>query len=96
MTKTKRSKKEHAKDAGGEGEVGYGKPPKQHQFKPGHSGNPKGRPKAAQNANKLARKILSRPIKVKEGGGRDRKASTLEGIDPATCRESTQRRGQSC
>lgn len=26
-------------------EVGYGKPPKEHQFKPGQSGNPKGRPK---------------------------------------------------
>ena len=27
-------------------EVGYRKPPKEHQFKPGQSGNPKGRPKA--------------------------------------------------
>lgn len=26
-------------------EVGYGKPPKANQFKPGHSGNPRGRPK---------------------------------------------------
>src|SRR6185312_13136795 len=25
-------------------EVGFGRPPKQHQFKPGQSGNPKGRP----------------------------------------------------
>ena len=28
-------------------DVGYGKPPKQFQFKPGHSGNRKGRPKRA-------------------------------------------------
>ena len=27
-----------------EGQVGYGKPPVHSRFKPGHSGNPKGRP----------------------------------------------------
>ena len=26
-------------------EVGYGKPPKEHQFRPGESGNPRGQPK---------------------------------------------------
>ncbi|QDM15786.1 hypothetical protein FNL55_07250 [Tardiphaga sp. vice352] len=30
-------------------EVGYGKPPKDHQFKPGKSPNPNGRPKGAKN-----------------------------------------------
>jgi hypothetical protein len=30
-------------------EVGYGKPPKETRFKPGQSGNPKGRPKGATN-----------------------------------------------
>jgi uncharacterized protein DUF5681 len=79
VTKTKRSKKGHAKDDGREYEVGYGKPPKQHQFKSGQTGNPNGRPKGAQNADVLARKILSRPIKVREGG-KERKVSTLEGI----------------
>jgi hypothetical protein len=28
-------------------EVGYGKPPKHGQFKPGKSGNPRGRPRGA-------------------------------------------------
>lgn len=28
-------------------DVGYGKPPKRTQFKPGQSGNPKGRPRAS-------------------------------------------------
>lgn len=30
-------------------EVGYGKPPKKTQFKPGQSGNPKGRTKGSRN-----------------------------------------------
>ncbi len=29
--------------------VGYRRPPKGHQFKPGQSGNPNGRPKGARN-----------------------------------------------
>lgn len=32
----------------GDYEVGYGKPPKQHQFKPGQSGNPKGRERGSR------------------------------------------------
>jgi hypothetical protein len=62
-----------------EGTVGYGRPPKEHRFKPGHSGNPKGRPRGAKNADTLAREILSRPIKVREGG-KERKVSVLEAM----------------
>ena len=33
-------------------DVGYAKPPRQHQFKPGRSGNPGGRPKNSRNRSK--------------------------------------------
>jgi Family of unknown function (DUF5681) len=48
-------------------DTGYGKPPRQHQFRPGHSGNPKGRPKGAKNTATLVREILDRKIEVRTG-----------------------------
>ena len=47
--------------------VGYGRPPKQHQFRPGQSGNRKGRPKGAKNAATTLREILNRKIEVRTG-----------------------------
>lgn len=49
-------------------EVGYRKPPKHGQFKPGVSGNKKGRPKGAKSLQTLARDILNEKIEVTEGG----------------------------
>jgi hypothetical protein len=60
-------------------EIGYGKPPKQHQFEPGQSGNPKGRPKGAKNTATLAREILDRKIEVRSGAG-VRKISMREAV----------------
>jgi hypothetical protein len=52
----------------GREKVGYGRPPKANQFKPGKSGNPKGRPKGSLNlVNDLAAE-LSELITVREDG----------------------------
>ena len=48
-------------------EVGYGKPPKHTQFKPGQSGNPKGKPKGCKNRRTLMDEELNKIVKIKEG-----------------------------
>lgn len=48
--------------------VGYGKPPKATQFKPGQSGNPKGRPKGIRPLGALLTEILQQRIPVTEDG----------------------------
>ena len=48
--------------------VGYGNPPKASRFKPGQSGNPKGRPKGSRSARALLDRALSTPITITENG----------------------------
>ena len=48
-------------------EVGYGKPPKHTRFKPGQSGNPKGRPKGTKNLKTDLIEELGEKILVREG-----------------------------
>jgi len=45
-------------------EVGYGKPPKHTQFKPGQSGNPLGRPKKKRTVDDIIQKILQEEIMI--------------------------------
>jgi uncharacterized protein DUF5681 len=68
---------------GGDGdngyEIGYRKPPKHSQFRPGHSGNSVGRRQGLRNLVTDVRSTLGTPVKIKEGG-RTRTRSTQEGV----------------
>jgi len=58
-------------------EVGYCRPPKHSQFRPGQSGNPAGRRRGLRNLVTDVKSTLGTPVKVKEGG-RTRTTSTQE------------------
>lgn len=60
-------------------DVGYGKPPKAHQFKPGQSGNPKGRPKGAKSKATILRELVDKKVTIRENG-KLRKITVLECI----------------
>lgn len=47
--------------------VGYCRPPKAHQFKPGQSGNPRGRPKGMPTLQEVMAKEAAKLVKVKQG-----------------------------
>ena len=48
--------------------VGYGRPPKHRQFKPGISGNPKGKPRGPRNLGAALEAFLSEKVTVTEQG----------------------------
>src|SRR6266446_4029707 len=50
-----------------DGRVGHKSPPKHTRFKPGQSGNPKGRPKHARNLKTEFLEELGEVIRVREG-----------------------------
>ncbi len=49
-------------------EVGYKRPPREHQFKPGQSGNPKGRPKKNNNFAEDVMDEMNEVITIQENG----------------------------
>lgn len=57
--------------------VGYGRPPPQHRFKSGQSGNPRGRPKGVRSEADILNALLNKKITIQERG-RTRQISVLE------------------
>lgn len=48
--------------------VGYGRPPREHQFKPGRSGNPRGRRKGTRNLLGVFKEVARQKLRVRIGG----------------------------
>jgi hypothetical protein len=48
--------------------VGKGRPPLHSRFKPGQSGNPKGRPRRAKTVADQIDRVLSRKVTIRESG----------------------------
>ena len=77
MSKTRRPQNGRGHRPERDYEVGRGKPPMHTRFKPGQSGNPKGRPKGVRNFRTDVQATLKAPVKVSRDGKR-RKLSTQE------------------
>ena len=69
--KTKASTGDEADDYG----VGYGKPPKDTQFRPGQSGNAAGRRKGVRNLKTDVKRALATRVKVKRGSAARRQSA---------------------
>ena len=52
----------------GDYQVGYGKPPKHTQFKPGNRANPKGRPRGTKSIPKITERLLGERVKYRHEG----------------------------
>jgi hypothetical protein len=62
-------------------DVGYGKPPVQHRFKPGNSANPHGRKKGSRNRKLIVEQVLFGLVTVREGeGGKTRQMPAVEAV----------------
>jgi hypothetical protein len=69
MTKPRKRKPPRKKrPASADDNVGYGKPPRASQFKPGKSGNPKGRPTGAKSEATILQDLLQHKIGLSEHG----------------------------
>ena len=59
--------------------IGYRRPPKHSRFKPGKSGNPRGRPKGGKSVGDIVTIVMSRKVSVTENGA-TRRVSAIEAI----------------
>jgi hypothetical protein len=62
------SKKPNPAGIDGHAGVGYRRPPEHRRFKPGQSGNPKGRPKGTRNFKTDLKSTLKIPVNVTRAG----------------------------
>ena len=69
-------------------EVGYAKPPKDAQWKPGQSGNPSGRPKGRSDVLQEAAAILSEPVTARTPDGTSISLGALEGAYLSFCKKA--------
>lgn len=63
----------------GEEGVGYRRPPTHTRFKPGNSGNPRGRPRGHANAKGTVARVINETVPVREGDT-TRKMTKLEAM----------------
>jgi hypothetical protein len=68
-----------AAGADADNRVGYRRPPKHSRFRPGQSGNPRGRPPGVKSLSDIVRKIVGQKVTVTENG-RARRVPRLEAI----------------
>jgi hypothetical protein len=69
----------HSRGRTSDYKVGYRKPPRHSQFKPGQSGHKEGRPEGVRNLKSLVKATLKAPVRVTSDGSA-RKVSTLEAM----------------
>lgn len=84
MTTTTKQKSKNSADAGYA--VGYGRPPREHQFQDGNTAS-RGRKTGSRDKKLVIQHILFEPIKVKEGE-KVKKMPALEAIIRQTCNKA--------
>lgn len=70
--------------------VGYKKPPKQHRWRKGQSGNPTGRPKKKPNFTQEVADIVYEPVKARGANGRSENLHVFEVSLTSFCKQTLQ------
>lgn len=73
------SEEEKPPQAPDEDAIGYRRPPRQHRWKPGQSGNPRGRRKGARGFKTDRNELLDLPVRATEDG-RQRTLTTQQAV----------------